>query len=122
MLAIRQCLSCHFRARAFPRNPCASLPQGQDVPEASLGPWAGLNRSAAASPCPLEGEIRHSAYTRPDRIRCPALITVFPRKRCERAASGISPDSKKNFFKSVFHTKATPFVGRTIFGQVFVRK
>jgi len=27
----------------------------------------------------------------------------------------------KFFCKNVFHTKATPFMGRTIFGQVFVR-
>ena len=30
-----------------------------------------------------------------------------------------SPGTKKFFCKNVFHTKATPFMGRTIFGQVF---
>jgi hypothetical protein len=46
---------------------------------------------------------------------------VFPKNRCERAASGISPGTKKFFRKNVFHTKATPLWDRTIFGQVFVR-
>jgi hypothetical protein len=46
---------------------------------------------------------------------------VFPKNRCERAASGISPGTKKFFCKSVFHTKATPLWDGTIFGQVFGR-
>jgi hypothetical protein len=33
----------------------------------------------------------------------------------------LSPDTKKFFCKSVFHTKATPLWDRTIFGQVFGR-
>jgi hypothetical protein len=64
-------------------------------------------------------------HTVPDttlgRIRCPAFSRVFPKNRCERAASGISPDTKNFFAKNVFHTKATPLWDRTIFGQVFGR-
>jgi hypothetical protein len=37
------------------------------------------------------------------------------------ADSGILSRHQKFFCKNVFHTKATPFMGRTIFGQVFVR-
>src|SRR5262249_45391132 len=55
------------------------------------------------------------------RIRCPAFTRVFPKNRCERTASGISPGTKKFFCKNVFHRKATPFLGQTVFGQVFVR-
>src|SRR5262249_7667090 len=55
------------------------------------------------------------------RIRCPAFTRVFPKNRCERAASGISPGTKNFFCKKVFHTKATPLWDRTIFGQVFGR-
>src|SRR5262249_38272574 len=55
------------------------------------------------------------------RIRCPAFTRVFPKNRCECAASGISPDTKKFFCKNVFQTKATPLSDRTIFGQVFGR-
>src|SRR6516164_8763411 len=36
------------------------------------------------------------------------------------ADSGILSRHQKFFCKNVFHTKATPFTGRTIFGQVFV--
>jgi hypothetical protein len=54
-----------------------------------------------------------------DRIGCPAFSRAFPKNRCERAASGISPGTEKFFCKNVFHTKSTPFMGRTIFGQVF---
>src|SRR5262249_45193343 len=54
-------------------------------------------------------------------IRCPAFSRVFPKNRCERAASGISPGTKKFFCKGVPHTKATPLWDGTIFGQVFVR-
>ena len=61
------------------------------------------------------------AHTTLDRIRCPAFSRVFPKNRCERAASGISPGTKKFFCKSVPHTKATPLWDGTIFGQVFVR-
>ena len=36
------------------------------------------------------------------------------------APTAESSSGTKNFFaKNVFHTKATPFMGRTIFGQVF---
>jgi hypothetical protein len=37
------------------------------------------------------------------------------------ADSGMLSRHQKFFCKNVFHTKATPFMGRTIFGQVFVR-
>ena len=56
-----------------------------------------------------------------DRIRCPAFGKMFPKNRSERAASGISPDTKNFFCKNVFHTKATPLWDRTIFGQIIVR-
>ena len=39
--------------------------------------------------------------------------------RCERTASGISPDTKKFFCKDVFHTKATPFMGQNHFWTGF---
>src|SRR5262245_7132033 len=41
-----------------------------------------------------------------NRIRCPAFSRVFPKNRCERAASGIFPGTKKFFCKNVFHTNA----------------
>src|SRR5262249_51467560 len=47
-----------------------------------------------------------------NRIRCPAFTRVFPKNRCEHAASGISPGTKKFFCKNVFHTKATPLMGQ----------
>src|SRR5262249_61431949 len=95
-----------------------SLPQsGQQV----LG--ADLNRSELGrhGPVPFGGRdpaqclIQHSAASGP------AFTRVFPKNRCERAASEISAGTKKFFCKSVFHTKATPLWDRTIFGQVFVR-
>src|SRR6516165_2576980 len=41
-------------------------------------------------------------------------VRVFPKNRCERAASGILSHTKKFFCKSVFHTKAT-FMGQNHF-------
>jgi hypothetical protein len=85
-------------------------PYGNDYPTS----WkkASMTCSAdagAASPCP---PWRARPRTVPDttlgRIGCPAFTRVFPKNRCERAASGISPDTKKFFCKSVFHTKTTP--------------
>ena len=37
------------------------------------------------------------------RFRCPAFTRVFPKNRCERAASGISPGTKKFFAKRLSH-------------------
>jgi hypothetical protein len=49
----------------------------------------------------------------------PALALLSDRALAPTAES--SPGTKIFFCKNVFHTKATPFMGRTIFGQVFVR-
>jgi len=62
------------------------------------------------------------AHTTLDRIRCPAFSRVFPKNRCERAASGISPGTKKFFCKSVLHTKATPFMRQNHFWTGFCQK
>ena len=59
------------------------------------------------------------AHTTLDRIRCPAFSRVFPKNRRERAASGILSHTKKFFCKSVFHTKATPFMGQNHFWTGF---
>src|SRR5262249_9546968 len=56
-----------------------------------------------------------------NRIRCPAFTRVFPKNRCERAASGISPGTKNFFAKTSFTQRLPPLWDRTIFGQVFVR-
>jgi len=55
------------------------------------------------------------------RIRCPAFTRMLPMNRCERAASGISPGTKKFFAKTSFTQRLPPLSDRTIFGQVFVR-
>src|SRR5262249_35627366 len=55
-----------------------------------------------------------------NRIRCPPFTRVFPKNRCERTASGISPGTKKFFCKNVFHTKATPFNGTEPFLAKFL--
>jgi len=55
-----------------------------------------------------------------NRIRCPAFTRVFPKNRCERAASGISPGTKKFFCKNVFHTKAIPLCGTEPFLDRFL--
>src|SRR6516162_11708987 len=47
--------------------------------------------------------------TTPDRIRCPAFSRMFPKNRCERAASGISPGTK-NFFAKASFTQRLPLV------------
>ena len=56
-----------------------------------------------------------------NRIRCPAFSRVFPKNRCERAASGISPGTKIFLQKRLLHKGYPPLWDRTIFGQVFVR-
>src|SRR5262245_27847149 len=38
---------------------------------------------------------------------CRAFTRVFPKNRCQRAAPGIFPGTKKFFCKKVFRTKAT---------------
>src|SRR5262249_43762076 len=67
---------------------------------------------------------RARARTVPDttlgRIRCPAFTRVFPKNRCERAASGISRGTKKFFCKNVFHTKANPLYGAEPFLDRFL--
>jgi hypothetical protein len=47
---------------------------------------------------------------------------VASRRTATRVTCGALSRHQKFFCKSVFHTKATPFMGRTIFGQVFVRE
>jgi hypothetical protein len=51
-------------------------------------------------------------------------LSIPPRKLRAgvSAASGILSRHQKFFCKNVFHTKATAFMGRTIFEQVFVRE
>src|SRR5262249_54321475 len=56
------------------------------------------------------------------RIRCPGFSRVLPKNRCERAASGISPGTKKFFCKNVFHTKATSFIGQNHFWTGFCQR
>ena len=58
--------------------------------------------------------------TTPDRIRCPAFSRMFPKNRCERAASGISPDIKIFFAKAPFTEKPTPFRGTEPFLDRFL--
>jgi hypothetical protein len=48
----------------------------------------------------------------------PAAGALSRRKRRQRNCS----PAPENFFANGFHRKATPFMGRTIFGQVFVRE
>ena len=48
-------------------------------------------------------------------------VECFRRNRCERADSGILSRHQKFFCKNVFHRKATPFLGQTVFGQIFGR-
>src|SRR6516162_6681523 len=48
-------------------------------------------------------------------------VRVFPKNRCERAASGILSHTKKFFAKASFTQRLPPLWDRTIFGQVFVR-
>jgi|SRR5215471_12322805 len=81
-----------------------------------------LPNARAASPYPpWRARPRTVTDTTLGRIRCPAFSRVFPKNRCEHAASGTSPDTKKFSCKSVFHTKATPLWDGTIFEQVFGR-
>ena len=82
----------------------------------------GSIRSESGRQIPVpRARLRTVPDTTLNRIRCPAFTRVFPKNRCGRIASGISPGTKKFFCKNVFHTKATPLWDRTIFGQVFVR-
>src|SRR6516165_6974228 len=52
--------------------------------------------------------------TTPDRIRCPAFSRMFPKNRCERAASGISPGTKNSLQKRLSH-KGYPLYGQNHF-------
>jgi hypothetical protein len=56
-----------------------------------------------------------------NRFRCPAFSRVFPKNRCERAASGISPDTK-NFFAKTSFTQRLPLYGTEPFLDRFLSK
>jgi len=57
--------------------------------------------------------------TTPDRIRCPAFSGMFPKNRCERAASGISPGTK-NFLQKRLSQKSYLLYGTEPFSDRFL--
>jgi hypothetical protein len=57
----------------------------------------------------------------PSALALPLPVAALPYVLALAPTAESSPGTKKFFCKNVFHTKATPFMGRTIFGQVFVR-
>jgi hypothetical protein len=89
----------------------------------SMLPGMVSNRSESGRQVPVpRARPRAVPDTTLDRIRCPASSRAFPKNRCERPASGISPGTKKFFCKNVFHTKATPFIGRNHFWTGFCQR
>src|SRR5262249_20612684 len=63
---------------------------------------------------------RRDPDTTLNRIRCPAFTRVFPKNRCERAASGISPGTKNFFAKTSFTQRLPPFGGQKPFLDRFL--
>jgi hypothetical protein len=83
------------------------------------------NRSESGRQAPVSLGVRDPAQCliqRPTASGVRPSIECFRRTAASAPPAGISPGTKKFFCKNVFHTKATPFMGRTIFGQVFVRE
>jgi hypothetical protein len=76
------------------------------------------DRSALLCP-PWRARPRPLPDTTLDRIRCPAFSRVFPKNRCVRAASGISPGTKNFFAKAVPQKGYPPFWARNRFWTGF---
>jgi hypothetical protein len=57
----------------------------------------------------------------PLALALPLPVAALPYVLALAPTAESLPAPKFFFCKNVFHTKATPFMGRTIFGQVFVR-
>ena len=103
-----------------PRDVAHAIDEVAELPRDQLGAIDSLYRRIALSdPC---------ARARPRTVRGTRSIAsgVRPSVECFRRTDPSAPPAEslpapKFFCKNVFYTKATPFMGRTIFGQVFVR-
>ena len=79
-----------------------------------------LPNARAASPYPpWRARPRTVTDTTLGRIRCPAFSRVFPKNRCEHAASGTSPDTK-NFLAKASFTQRLPLYGTEPFLNRFL--